>query len=119
MILKYCDSNTNSVCLQEIYKVSQLSLDDEKGDKTWTVYFFTTNLMERIDVYVPHFSRGVELMNEIYETGKLDITHCTDCAVDVLDCSTALEELYGYMGDDTDTDDMDYIDPEDLNSFLS
>ena len=118
MILKYCESESDSVCIQEIYKVSQTTIDDENGNKFWVLYFFATNLMERIDVYVPSFSKGAELMTELYDNNRLDISACADLVVEVLNCSTTLEQLFEDAPDsDLDLDDIDYDDPNILLGF--
>lgn len=112
--IKYCDSNSNTIAVQECHKVCQTSFLDENKNKCWVLQFYSVSLLERIDVFVPNFSKGMELLDTCYKSHCLDISSDSNCSVYITDYTSVIDELCEDCTSDDPDFDIGYDEDEDI-----
>ena len=121
MIVKYIESVTNNCCMNTINHAT-IDRDTETGK-----YFLNLQLADSIISLIVRGNdninhvKFVELLNELYDTGKLDLTSNIDISVEkAVSFTPDLFAAMGNLGDFGDMDDLDDLDDEgiDYDEFL-
>lgn len=110
MLLKYSETESNTVGLLEISKAECYSVKYENKAK-WVVSFVSTETFERVDVYVDDFQKGINLIDQMSKNNFLDIT--TDPTL-LVHC----EFVYNAYLTDTEIDDEDEDDNTNYFEFI-
>lgn len=113
MLLMYSETGSSSLSLLEVDKVDCFSVVDKETNKNqWVICFLSTGIFQRIEVYVENFQKGMELVNKMYQDGKLDIS--SEMAVYV-----QAQYVYEQLMSDDGEEDYDDIDGIGYDAFLN
>lgn len=129
MFLKYCESNSNSVNVAEINKIQTISVKNSENKTVHIVSCYVSGGFERIDIMTETFDQALNILNRLYDDGRLDISPdsslivlvdlgpVNDIVSDILnDCDNIDDEDYDYDAlDGLDEDDIGGID---FSSFV-
>lgn len=106
MVLMYSETGSSSFSLLEVDKVDCFSVVDKETNKNqWVICFLSTGIFQRIEVYVENFQKGMELVNKMYQDGKLDIS--SEMAVYV-QAQYVYEQFMNNDDEDIDVDEIGY-----------
>ena len=113
MLLMYSETGSSSLSLLEVDKVDCFFVVDKETNKNqWVICFLSTGIFQRIEVYVENFQKGMELVNKMYQDGKLDIS--SEMAVYV-----QAQYVYEQFMSNDDEEDYDDIDGIEYDAFLN
>ena len=107
MIVKYINAETNWVNIQNITKATMKKVDKKTKNIPYdfVVELYDNQICEIIDVYVKTYESGVELINYLYEFGRVDLTTNRDVLI-IVESLTTFDILGMNFGDDSDLDDL-------------
>ena len=109
----YSETGSSSLSLLEVDKVDCFFVVDKETNKNqWVICFLSTGIFQRIEVYVENFQKGMELVNKMYQDGKLDIS--SEMAVYV-----QAQYVYEQFMSNDDEEDYDDIDGIEYDAFLN